>query len=254
MRAVVYARYSSENQRKASIEDQLEVCRRLIVREGWTLLRTYTDAAISGASRFRPGLQQLRCDAERGAFDVIVCEALDRIGRKLADVAELHDLLSYLGIKLVTLATGEVTALHIGMLGTLAQLTLTDLREKTRRGQLGRALQGKIPGGRAYGYDVVDPREQGRPRRAGDQRGRGGRRASHLRGVRQRREPAGDRQAAQRRGRSRDRTAAPGGIPPSVARSIAAPACSTTPSTPAGWSGTAARTSRTRAPASALPG
>ena len=167
MRAVIYARYSTENQREASIEDQLEVCRRLIAREGWTLLRTYTDAAISGASRFRPGLQQLRCDAERGAFDVIVCEALDRIGRKLADVAELHDLLSYLGVKLVTLATGEVTALHIGMLGTLAQLTLADLREKTRRGQLGRALQGKIPGGRAYGYDVIDTRtKDGRGERA----------------------------------------------------------------------------------------
>ncbi len=155
MRAVIYARYSSENQREASIEDQLEVCRRRIAREGWTLLRTYTDAAISGASRFRPAFQQLRLDAERGAFDVIVCEALDRIGRKLADVAELHDLLSYLGIKLVTLSTGEVTPLHIGMLGTLAQLTLSDLREKTRRGQLGRALQGKIPGGHAFGYDVV---------------------------------------------------------------------------------------------------
>ena len=98
---------------------------------------------------------------------MIVCEALDRLGRKLADVAELHDLLSYLGIKLVTLATGEVTSLHIGMLGTLAQLTLTDLREKTRRGQLGRALQGKIPGGRAYGYDVVEPRtKDGRGERA----------------------------------------------------------------------------------------
>jgi DNA invertase Pin-like site-specific DNA recombinase len=34
MRAVIYARYSSENQRESSIEDQLEVCRRLITREG----------------------------------------------------------------------------------------------------------------------------------------------------------------------------------------------------------------------------
>ena len=201
MRAVIYARYSSENQREASIEDQLEVCRRLIAREGWTLLRTYTDAAISGASRFRPGLQQLRCDAERGAFDVIVCEALDRIGRKLADVAELHDLLSYLGIKLVTLATGEVTSLHIGMLGTLAQLTLADLREKTRRGQLGRALQGKIPGGRAYGYDVVDPRSK-------DGRGERAINAAEAEVVRRifaafanGESPARDRQAAQRRGR-----------------------------------------------------
>jgi len=40
MRAVIYARYSSENQRDASIEDQLEVCRRFIERQGWTLVRS----------------------------------------------------------------------------------------------------------------------------------------------------------------------------------------------------------------------
>jgi DNA invertase Pin-like site-specific DNA recombinase len=43
--------------------------------------------------------------------------------------------------------------MHIVMLGTMAQLYLSDLREKTWRGQLGRALRG--PGGKAYGYDVV---------------------------------------------------------------------------------------------------
>jgi site-specific DNA recombinase len=45
--------------------------------------------------------------------------------------------------------------MHIGILGTMAQVFISDLREKTWRGQLGRALQGKIPGGKAYGYDVV---------------------------------------------------------------------------------------------------
>jgi hypothetical protein len=37
----------------------------------------------------------------------------------------------------------------------MAQMYLKDLAEKTRRGQLGRALKGRIPGGRAYGYDVL---------------------------------------------------------------------------------------------------
>jgi hypothetical protein len=45
--------------------------------------------------------------------------------------------------------------MHVGLLGTMAQLYLSDLREKTWRGQLGRALKGKQPGGKAYGYDVV---------------------------------------------------------------------------------------------------
>jgi DNA invertase Pin-like site-specific DNA recombinase len=41
------------------------------------------------------------------------------------------------------------------MLGTMAQMYLKDLAEKTKRGQLGRALKGKIPGRKAYGYDIL---------------------------------------------------------------------------------------------------
>lgn len=63
MRAVIYARYSSENQRAASIEDQIEVCRRFIDRQGWTLTRVYKDAAMSGSSRFRPDYQKLLNDS-----------------------------------------------------------------------------------------------------------------------------------------------------------------------------------------------
>ena len=155
MRAVIYARYSFDNQREASIEDQLEVCRRYVERQGWTIGEVYADQALSGASRFRPAFQQMQVDAEQRRFDVIVVEALDRLSRKLADVADLHDRLSFLRIGLHTVATGEITPMHVGMLGTMAQMYLKDLAEKTRRGQLGRALKGRIPGGRAYGYDVL---------------------------------------------------------------------------------------------------
>ncbi len=155
LRAVIYARYSSDNQREASIEDQLEVCRRYVERQGWTIGEVYADQALSGASRFRPAFQQMQVDAEQRRFDVIVVEALDRLSRKLADVADLHDRLSFLRIGLHTVATGEITPMHVGMLGTMAQMYLKDLAEKTRRGQLGRALKGRIPGGKAYGYDVL---------------------------------------------------------------------------------------------------
>jgi site-specific DNA recombinase len=53
--------------------------------------------------------------------------------------------------------TGEVTGMHVGMLGTMAQMYLKNPAEKTKGGQLGRALKGKIPGGKAYGYDVLPP-------------------------------------------------------------------------------------------------
>jgi DNA invertase Pin-like site-specific DNA recombinase len=159
MRAVTYCRFSSDLQRQESIEDQLEVCRREAERQGWTVVKVYADRALSGASRFRPQYQQMIADAEQKQFEVVLCEALDRLGRKLADIAELYDRLSFHGIKIHTVATGPVTQLHIGMLGTMAQLYLSDLREKVWRGQLGRARQGRIPGGLAYGYETVAERD-----------------------------------------------------------------------------------------------
>ncbi len=156
MRAVIYARYSSDNQSEASIEDQIELCRRYVDRQGWTLSRTYEDRALSGAGDQRPAYQQMLGDAETRQFDVIVSEALDRLGRRLSDVARLYDRLEFQGILLHAVNIGQVTTMHVGLLGTMAQLYLSDLRDKTRRGQLGRALAGKIPGGRAYGYQLVD--------------------------------------------------------------------------------------------------
>jgi site-specific DNA recombinase len=158
MRCAIYARYSSEGQRAESIKDQVEICRRYVERQGWILTQVYDDAAISGASKnLRPGFQRMLHDAESRRFDVIVCEAIDRLGRKLADVADLFDRLTFHGVQIHATSIGLVTQMRIGIMGTMAQMTLSDLRDKTRRGQLGRARAGRIPGGLAYGYEVVPP-------------------------------------------------------------------------------------------------
>src|SRR6266404_5529712 len=158
MRAVIYARYSTDLQREASIDDQLRVCRQRIKREGWELVATYSDAASSGASRLRPGYQKLLEDARAGAFDVVVAEALDRLSRDQEDVAALYKRLSFAGIKMVTLAEGEISELHVGLKGTMNALFLKDLAAKTHRGLEGRVREGRSGGGLSYGYDVV--REQ----------------------------------------------------------------------------------------------
>jgi DNA invertase Pin-like site-specific DNA recombinase len=155
MRAVVYARYSSDHQREASIEDQVRVCRDHIKNHGCTFVSCYTDRALSGASTLRPGYQQLLQDARAGTFDIVVAEALDRLSRDQEDVAGLYKQLSFLGIGIVTLAEGEINELHVGLKGTMNALYLKDLAQKTRRGLEGRVRQGKSGGGLCYGYDVV---------------------------------------------------------------------------------------------------
>ncbi|MFV0336307.1 MAG: recombinase family protein, partial [Tropicimonas sp.] len=90
-RAALDARYSSDNQNEASIEDQFRLCREHAGRERWQVVGSYEDAAISGASTIRrPGIQRLMRDAQEGAFDILLAEALDRISRDQADVATLY--------------------------------------------------------------------------------------------------------------------------------------------------------------------
>src|ERR1700752_4131017 len=154
-RAAIYARYSSDNQREASIEDQVRLCKERLSAEAWTLVQVFRDAALSGASPLRPGYQALLEGAREAAFDVVLAEALDRLSRDQEDVAALFKRLRFAGIRLLTLAEGEINELRVGLKGTMNALFLKDLADKTRRGLRGRIAAGKSAGGIAYGYKVV---------------------------------------------------------------------------------------------------
>lgn len=154
-RVALYARYSSDNQREASIEDQLRLCHLHAERQGWTIIDSYHDRAVSGASLIRPGIQALMSDATRGRFDIVLAEALDRISRDQEDVAGVFKRMAFADVKLVTLSEGEIGHLHVGLKGTMNALFLKDLADKTRRGLRGRVEAGKSGGGLCYGYAVV---------------------------------------------------------------------------------------------------
>ena len=155
MIAVIYARYSSDQQRQASIDDQVRICRRLIDQQGWTYLHAYSDRAISGATILRPAYQALLEDARRGQFDIVVAEALDRLSRDQEDIAGLLKRLRFAGVRLFTAAEAEIGELHVGLKGTMNALFLKDLADKTWRGLEGRVRQGMSGGGLCYGYNVV---------------------------------------------------------------------------------------------------
>jgi DNA invertase Pin-like site-specific DNA recombinase len=155
MKVAIYARYSSDNQRDASIADQLRICREYAARQGWTVTHEFTDHAISGATLLRSGFQALMRDALNRRFDVVLAESLDRFSRDQEDTAGLFKRLTFAGVSIVTLAEGDITHLHIGFKGTMNALFLKDLADKTHRGLRGRVEDGKSAGGLCYGYRVV---------------------------------------------------------------------------------------------------
>ena len=71
MRAALYARFSTDKQSDSSIDDQLRVCERLAATHGFTVIRRFSDAAISGGTIHRPGYQAMLHAARRREFEVI---------------------------------------------------------------------------------------------------------------------------------------------------------------------------------------
>ena len=155
MKAAIYARYSTDMERDASIEDQVRLCTERAEADGLNVAETYTDRATSGATILRSGIQVLLADAQQRHFDILFTEALDRLSRDQEDIAGIFKRLSFAGVKIITLSEGEIGHLHISLKCTMNALFLKDLADKTRRGLRGRVEAGKSGGGKSYGYDVV---------------------------------------------------------------------------------------------------
>ena len=164
MRVATYARYSSDLQDKRSIVDQESALDAYAHSRGWSVVAHFSDAAASGSSiHGRKGLADCIAAGRAGRFDGIIVESLDRISRSLADTATLHRDLVYAGIKLLSAADGgELQTLMLAVKGGLSEQFIVDLRQKVKRGQMGRVRAGRIPGGRCYGYDVPAGEDRGR--------------------------------------------------------------------------------------------
>jgi site-specific DNA recombinase len=155
MRAALYARYSTEKQSGASIEDQHRVCARLAERHGLKVVERFSDAAISGGTTERPGYKALLAAARRHELDVIVAEDTSRLWRNMAEQAPRLAELADLGVHVVThdLDTRAESAGMLGaVLGASSEAYRKEIGRRTRRGLEGRARQGKTAGGHSYGY------------------------------------------------------------------------------------------------------
>lgn len=146
-RALIYARFSSDMQRPESIADQIRLCERLCHEHGWEVGEVIDDAAMSGASRVRPGFRRLLALVDSGHFDYVVAESFDRLSRDPEDGARLFKQTRFRRVTIVTRAEGEIDSIRAGIGATLSAIYVEQLGQKTHRGLEGRVLEGKSAGG-----------------------------------------------------------------------------------------------------------
>lgn len=87
MKGVIYARYSSDNQREESIKGQIRECMEFADRQGITVVANYIDRAFSAKTDDRPDFQRMIKDSAKHLFDVVIVWKLDRFARNRYDSA-----------------------------------------------------------------------------------------------------------------------------------------------------------------------
>ena len=102
MNAVIYARYSSDNQREESIEGQLRECMEYCKKNGMVVVKEYIDRAFSAKTDHRPDFQRMIKDSAKGLFDVVVVWKLDRFARNRYDSAHYKAALKKNGVRVVS--------------------------------------------------------------------------------------------------------------------------------------------------------
>ena len=151
MKAVIYARYSSDSQREESIEGQLRECTEYAERNGITVLRSYIDRALSARTADRPEFQNMIKDSEQKLFDVVLIWKLDRFSRDRYDSAHYKRILKKNGVKVISvkenISDGPEGIILESMLEGYAEYYSAELSEKIHRGQKENALKGRNNGG-----------------------------------------------------------------------------------------------------------
>lgn len=138
MKAVIYARYSSSAQREESIEGQVKEVTAFAERNGYTIIGTYADRAISGTTDNRPEFQKMINDSKRKLFDLVIVWKLDRFARNRYDSAKYKTQLKKNGVRVISaterISEGSEGILLESVLEGMAEYFSEDLKEKVVRG------------------------------------------------------------------------------------------------------------------------
>ncbi|MBO4308593.1 MAG: recombinase family protein [Clostridia bacterium] len=151
MNGVIYARYSSENQREESIEGQLRECTAFAEKNEIHIIETYIDRAFSAKTDRRPDFQRMIKESGKKAFEIVLVWKLDRFARNRYDSATYKAKLKKNGVRVVSateaISAGSEGILLESVLEGMAEYYSADLSEKVLRGHTENALHCKCNGG-----------------------------------------------------------------------------------------------------------
>ncbi len=159
MRAVIYARYSSDRQTEQSIEGQLRECQEFAQREGITIVNHYIDRAISGKTDNRPAFQKMISDSSSHEFEYVLVYKLDRFARNRYDSAIYKAKLKKNGVKVLSAKENIMDSpegiILEGLLEAMNEYYSAELSQKIKRGMRENRIKGKVTGGNvALGFKV----------------------------------------------------------------------------------------------------
>ena len=154
--AVIYARFSSDSQREASIEDQIRECKAYAKSHSYNIVKVYHDHALTGRSEKRPDFQKMIEESESGLFDYIICYKTDRFFRNRYEAQKYKKILKENGVKVVyakvDIPTGPEGIILEGVLEALDEYYSANLSQNIRLGQNGNALKCMSNGVNVFGY------------------------------------------------------------------------------------------------------
>jgi site-specific DNA recombinase len=158
VKAVIYARFSTDRQNESSIADQVRVCGEYAERQRWRIGEVYEDQGISGAALGnRPGVLRLQEAALARRLDVVLVTDLSRLSRSQGDLSKMIDRLVAKGVRVIGVQDGYDSArrghkLQAGLCGIIGEAFREMVKDRTYAALESRAKQQKPTGGRAYGY------------------------------------------------------------------------------------------------------
>lgn len=139
--AIAYARFSSENQREASIEQQFEIIEKHADKYNVKIVAKFSDSAVSGTSlKGRDGLKaMIKYAEEHPEIRFLICHKIDRLSRDTCDYGVIKKQLKRYGVDIIFVTDNirtddDYSIIYEAIASGMAEIYSKNLSKEVMRG------------------------------------------------------------------------------------------------------------------------